>query len=101
MDQVAYEQFRRLEDRPWWLRGRRLIFFDLLDRLLPRNQPIRSLDVGCGYGAMVPGLSRYGPASGIDVSLEAVEACRRRGIDASLSSAYEVPEQDESYDVLT
>jgi SAM-dependent methyltransferase len=101
MEQVAYEQFQELENRHWWLRGRRAIFFDLLDRLLPPERPIRSLDVGCGYGAMVPGLLRYGPASGIDVSSEAVEACRRRGIDASVSSAYEIPEQDESYDVMT
>lgn len=101
MDEVAYEQFARLEERHWWMRGRRTLFFDLLDRLLPPKRPLRSLDVGCGYGAMLRELGRYGSASGVDVAAEAVEECRRRGIeDVAVSSAYSVPEPDGSFDVV-
>jgi SAM-dependent methyltransferase len=101
VEEVAYEQFARLEERHWWMRGRRTVFFDLLDRLLPSERPLRSLDVGCGYGAMLRELTRYGAASGVDVAEEAIEACRRRGIDeVVVSSAYSVPEPDESFDVV-
>jgi SAM-dependent methyltransferase len=102
VEEVAYGQFEALEDSHWWLRARRTLFFDLLDLLLPAQRPLRSLDVGCGYGAMLGELSRYGAATGLEVSEQAVEACRRRGFeDVLLSSAYSVPEPDESFDVVS
>ena len=102
MDRAAYELFERLERTHWWLRGRRTVYFGLLDDLLPREAPIESLDVGCGYGAMLPGLERYGPAAGIDVFPEAVEECRRRGFDrVRQGSAYELPMDDESLGLVT
>lgn len=102
MDAVAYELFERLEHEHWWLRGRRTVYFDVLDHVLPAQRPLRSLDVGCGYGAMLPGLARYGPASGVDVFPEAVEECRRQGFESvETASAYELPAGPESYDVVT
>ena len=102
MDTAAYELFERLESTHWWLRGRRTVYFGLLDELLPRRRPLASLDVGCGYGAMLPDLERYGPAAGIDVFAEAVERCRARGFDrVEQASAYELPVADESLDVVT
>lgn len=102
MDQAAYELFEHLEADHWWLRGRRSIFFDQLDRLLPRNGPIRSLDVGCGYGAMIPSLERYGSTAGVDIFPEAVEQCRRRGFeDVQVASAYDLPNEDESFELVS
>ena len=102
MDEAAYELFERLEDSHWWLRGRRTVYFGLLDDLLPREGPISSLDVGCGYGAMIPGLERYGPASGVDIFPEAVERCRRRGYErVTEGSAYQLPAEDESLELVT
>jgi SAM-dependent methyltransferase len=102
VDDVAYQQFEQLEDEHWWLRGRRSIFFDLLDRLLPRSEPISSLDIGCGYGGMIKELDRYGPAYGLDIFPEALESCHRRGMTRLLlSSAYSLPAPDASFDVLS
>jgi SAM-dependent methyltransferase len=102
MDQAAYELFERLETTHWWLRGRRTVYFGLLDDLLPRAAPIDSLDVGCGYGAMLSDLERYGPASGIDVFEDAVEECHRRGFDrVRQGSAYALPFDDESLGLVT
>ena len=102
MEDIAYRQFETLEDSHWWLRGRRTVYFDLLDHLLPTERRLRSLDVGCGYGAMLGELSRYGTATGAEVSEEAIEACRRRGFeDVLMASAYDVPEPDESFDLVT
>src|SRR5215210_3388104 len=102
MDAEAYELLERLDATHWWLRGRRTVYFGLLDELLPRDAPVESLDVGCGYGAMLPGLERYGPAAGIELFAEAVEHCHRRGLDrVEQGSAYELPFADESLDLVT
>jgi len=102
VDDVAYELFERLESKHWWLRGRRAVYFGLLDELLPHNGQISSLDVGCGYGAMIPELERYGPASGIDLFPEAVEHCRRRGFGrVQEGSAYELPARGESFGLVS
>ena len=102
MDPAAYELFERLERTHWWLRGRRTVYFGLLDRLLPRERPLASLDVGCGYGAMLPGLESYGPAAGVELFAEAVERCRRRGFDrVQQGSAYELPMAGESLELVT
>jgi SAM-dependent methyltransferase len=102
MDTVAYEQFERLEGRHWWLRGRRAVFFGVLDHLLDRDRPLRSLDVGCGFGFMVEDLSRYGPAAGLDFFADAVQACRRRGVERVLvSSASTLPAADGTHDLVT
>lgn len=102
MDEAAYELFARLEGSHWWLRGRRTVYFGMLDDLLGRDASIASLDVGCGYGAMIPELERYGPASGVDVFPEAVAICRRRGYErVQEGSAYELPAEDESFELVT
>jgi SAM-dependent methyltransferase len=101
VDEVAYDQFERLENEHWWLRGRRSIFFDLLDHLLPRDGPVSSLDVGCGYGGMLRELERYGPAHGVDNFPEAVERCKQRGLErVRMASAYSLPDPDEHFDLL-
>lgn len=102
LDQVAYEQFQKLEARHWWLRGRRTIFFDLMDRLLPGGGGLRSLDIGCGFGGMILELRRYGPAFGLDISQDALVACRRRGIPKVFQgSAYALPMGDGALDLVT
>jgi SAM-dependent methyltransferase len=102
VDNVAYDQFEQLEREHWWLRGRRSLFFDLLDHRLPRQGQLRTLDVGCGFGGMIRELERYGPAAGVDIFPDAIEYCRRRGIeDVREASAYELPWPDQSFDAVT
>jgi methylase of polypeptide subunit release factors len=40
----------------------------------------RILDVGCGTGANLLMLSKYGDAEGVDVSKDALAFCRERGL---------------------
>jgi SAM-dependent methyltransferase len=102
LDQVAYHQFESLERNHWWLRGRRRIFFDLLDRLLPRQSGLRSLDIGCGFGGMLLELRRYGPEFGLDVSTDALQTCLRRGISrVFIGSAYALPMPDATFDLVS
>ncbi len=53
--------------------------------ILPRSLDARILDIGCGFGQMLDGLRRLGYRSlrGVDLSPEAIEASRGRGLDAA------------------
>lgn len=73
---VVYEQ----EERHWWFRGRRAVIAALLERA-GRPTPARILDAGCGTGRNLELYAALGRAEGVDPSRQAVEFCRRRGLD--------------------
>lgn len=57
MQRAAFEQFAALDRDHWWFRGRRAVYFALLDRALAGSRPARALDLGCGPGGFLPGLA--------------------------------------------
>ena len=79
MDIRMYEDVYNLEEKHWWFLGRRRIVFSLLKQYLPNKDQLRILDVGCGTGFNLKELERYGQATGVDVSEEAVKFCKLRG----------------------
>ena len=79
MDISMYQDFYNLEEKHWWFLGRRRIVFSLLKQYLPNKNQLRILDVGCGAGATLKELQKYGHATGVDVSEEAVKFCKLRG----------------------
>jgi SAM-dependent methyltransferase len=102
MEQNAYRQFMELEQSHFWFVGRRRIFFHLLDRELNGRADRQVLDVGCGAGGMLAPLSRYGQVAGIDTAPELVDFCRARGFErVSVASAYELPAENGSLDLIT
>ncbi|HWF53996.1 MAG TPA: class I SAM-dependent methyltransferase [Solirubrobacteraceae bacterium] len=102
MEETANRQFVELEQTHFWFVGRRAIFFHLLDRELAGRSDLRVLDVGCGAGGMLEPLSRYGEVWGIDTSQELIDFCHERGFPKTrLGSAYELPVQDGTVDLLT
>lgn len=102
METTAYEQFRDLERTHWWFRGRRTVYFGLLRHLLAGERPARVLDLGCGMGGFLPGLSEIGervfPA---DVSVESLAHCAERGFTAgAVVDGYALPYADASFDLV-
>jgi len=81
MEDAAYAEMYGQEDRHWWFRGRRELLWALLRRVDAPSSP-RLLDAGCGTGR---NLVEFGTLArtlaGIDPSAEAVEFCRRRGLE--------------------
>ena len=97
---ITYE----MERKHWWFVGRRKIiecFVERVCRDLAKRRP-RILDVGCGTGANLQMLANYGVAEGADISPEALEFCRARGLSkVKLGPAEALPFEDASFDLVT
>ena len=93
-----------LEDTYWWFVARRGLVLTLLGRRLAAS-PERErviLDVGCGTGATLEGLSRFGRVVGMDSSRYALQCCRRRGRHDLVQARGEaLPIADASADAIT
>lgn len=102
MEASVYDQFAELEKRHFWFRGRRTIFFELIARELgPDAKGLDILEVGCGPGGMMSGLSRFGRVHGLDVSLDAMRYCRDRGFpNVVTGSGLALPFADASFDMV-
>lgn len=97
---IIYE----VEENHWWYVGRRRIIQTFVERIcsaLQTSNP-RILDVGCGTGANLKMLGLYGEAEGVDISEQAVDFCRRRGLANVKQGAIEkLPYENESFDLVT
>jgi SAM-dependent methyltransferase len=72
----------------------------MLDQWVSGNA-LRVLDVGCGAGNMIHHLGRYGKVIGIDNNPIPLRIAHRRGYDARLAHAEDMPFEDESFELVT
>jgi SAM-dependent methyltransferase len=104
MQQHTYSIMYEVEGKHWWFAGRRRIievFVKNVCRNMGTLQP-RILDVGCGTGANLQMLAQFGAAEGVDVSMEALDFCRARGLsEVKQGAAESLPFADASFDLVT
>lgn len=101
MEAAAYRQFRDLEERHWWFRGRRTVYLGLLRHQLGGLRPKRVLDLGCGVGGFLAGLAQIGErVLPTDMDRASLAICRERGFPAVLSDGYALPFADEGFDLV-
>lgn len=107
MERHTYRIMREVEDSHWWFAGRRLILESFIGRVvselnLPPGARARVLDVGCGTGANLEMLARFGDAEGVDISEDALAFCRARGLTRVRGGAAEsLPYADAQFDLVT
>jgi SAM-dependent methyltransferase len=104
MQEHTYSIMYEVEGRHWWFLGRRKIIESFVERIcedIGKPDP-QILDVGCGTGANLQMLSNFGVAEGVDVSEDALEFCRARGLSKVKEGAAEaLPFEDASFDLVT
>ncbi len=105
MQQHTYAIMDEVEGSHWWFVGRRAILESFLRQihsaLSTQHSALRILDVGCGTGANLEMLSQFGVAEGVDVSEDALEFCRRKGLKAQKGLAEKLPFANESFEITT
>lgn len=100
----TYPIMFRIEESHWWYTGRRKILSSFVQDICPlvTDRRPRILDVGCGTGANLLMLSKYGDAEGVDVSEDALAFCRERGLEnVKLGAAEKLPYDDGTFDLVT
>ena len=80
MQNYLYMDLYTLEEKHWWHISKRKIVRYLIEKYVQKKNP-HILDVGCGTGKNIEELKKYGQIWGIDNSMEAIEFCKKRGLD--------------------
>src|SRR6185295_17807624 len=97
MMEHTYPILYKVESSHWWYQGRRKIIAGFVRDICSKihgRQP-RILDVGCGTGANLLLLSKFGDVEGVDISPDALDFCRERGFKhLHLGAAEELPFED-------
>lgn len=104
MQSHHYPILYEVEETHWWYVGRRRIIRSLVEKICTtlNNANPRILDVGCGTGANLKMLAAHGQAEGVDISPQAVEFCRERGLNSVKLGAIEhLPYDTDSFDLVT
>jgi SAM-dependent methyltransferase len=100
----TYRILYEVEESHWWHRGRRRIIESFVKEIVKgfKGRRPRILDVGCGTGGNLSLLSQFGDAEGVDVSPDALEFCRQRGLsNVRLGAAEQLPFEDGTFDLVT
>jgi len=100
----TYPILYQVEESHWWHRGRRKIIQSFVKEICKNfgDRLPRILDVGCGTGGNLSVLSQFGNAEGVDVSTDALDFCRQRGLEnVKLGAAEKLPYEDSRFDLVT
>jgi SAM-dependent methyltransferase len=102
MEDYLYPHFYKIENEHWWFAARQRILWEFIRKELKTPSGARLLDVGCGTGAILDMLSKRFDVYGQDVSEQAVEFCRQRGLrNVFCGPLDEVIPRDTPFDLVT
>lgn len=99
MDSLLLRQHLELEERHWWFVARRAILLSLLERELPSKTSLDILDAGCGGGATMDYLERYGRVRGMELDAEAVDYNHEKGRNVLQGLIEKMPFSDGTFDL--
>lgn len=103
MNVEEYEKMYRFEEGCWWYKGRRELIMDIVAKIKLKSgaDTLKILDVGCGTGLNLKYLERFGEASGLDMSKDALSFSRSRGRSTLIrANANDLPLRSGSFDVI-
>ncbi len=98
----TYQILYDTEATHWWLTARRNIVLDWIQQRYRDRHDLEILDAGCGTGVTLQELSLLGTANGVDISDEALQFCRKRGlVNVQHADILDLPFPAHRFDVVT
>jgi SAM-dependent methyltransferase len=90
------------EQSHWWYQGMAAVTRRIIERFYAPGSGLTVLDAGCGTGAGILFLSRYGAVTGLDISPHALCFCAERGCkEVARASVSALPFPDGAFDLVT
>src|SRR3989344_4089949 len=81
MNQPEYSKMADFERTYWWHKGKLFLIKNLIEKYFPNDKlSLEILEIGCGAGQITKFFTNYGKVIGLDISEEAVEFCRQKGL---------------------
>lgn len=94
-----YKDVAKNQDTYWWYQGMAEINNSLIQTFLSKKNRLNILDAGCGPGAMLPTLKKYGEAVGVDISNDALKYAKKRG-KVMLGDITKLDFKDNTFDLV-
>ncbi len=102
MEEFLYPHFYKVENEHWWFAARQRILWKFIGKKLALPAGIKLLDVGCGTGAILDMLSKKYDTYGQDISPQAIEFCKQRGLKNLFCGMLDnVPKEYGTFDIIT
>ncbi len=86
-----YELVRQVQNRHWWWLGRERIIETLIEKHLDTSVKLEIADVGCGFGANISMLRKYGDVTGLELNAEAIDTVKSRWGDSVQAVSWQSP----------
>jgi 2-polyprenyl-3-methyl-5-hydroxy-6-metoxy-1,4-benzoquinol methylase len=81
MKSAEISKMAEMEDNYWWHIGKKGLVSSLIKKHFPdRTKSLSILEIGCGTGGLTTILSNFGQVTAFDISPDAVDFCKNRGI---------------------
>jgi 2-polyprenyl-3-methyl-5-hydroxy-6-metoxy-1,4-benzoquinol methylase len=102
VENYLYPHFYKIENEHWWFAARQKILWNFISRNFSLTKNSKVLDVGCGTGAILDTFAKNFDAYGQDVSEQAVDFCKQRGLK-NVFRGYlnELPSHLKEFDLVT
>jgi len=101
MEKDEYKKLYNLEDSYWWHAGLRNLIYTILKNKFLNIENLKILDAGCGTGATLKMLYKFGDTIGIDRSEYALKYTRCRGMDKIIQgSITDLPFKNNQFDII-
>lgn len=100
MDKGYEQKYFVIEEKNWWFQARRKTILSLVKKY-PKD--INILDIGCSGGLLMRALKAngYTNVTGLDISPEAIEQCKKSGLnDVFIMDAHCPDFKDETFDLI-
>ena len=102
MEENLYQKFYEIENEHWWFKARREIIGNFVETKYPHPPSAALLDIGCGTGSILKMFSQNFDVYGQDVSLQAIDFCKKRGLKKLFcGDTAQLPSDFTNFDIVT